>query len=56
MAEIKLQKRDIDFFVSYAHGDLAPVAPLVDLLKRFCRLVVWLALWARNCKNVRLNL
>lgn len=41
MAGIKLQKRDHDFFVSYGHGDLARVAPLVDLLKRRCGLRVW---------------
>ena len=38
---IKLQKRENDFFVSYGHGDLACVTPLVDLLKRVCGLRVW---------------
>lgn len=41
MAGMKLQKRDDDFFVSYGHGDLARVAPLVDLLKRLCGLRIW---------------
>jgi hypothetical protein len=41
MAGIKLQKRDDDFFVSYGHGDLARVAPLVNLLKRVCGLRLW---------------
>ena len=41
MSGIKLQKRDHDFFVSYGHGDLPRVAPLVDLLKRRCGLRVW---------------
>ena len=41
MSGIKLQKRDHDFFVSYGHGDLARVAPLVELLKRRCGLRVW---------------
>jgi TIR domain len=41
MAGIKIQKRDNDFFVSYGHGDLGRVTPLVDLLKRTCGLRVW---------------
>jgi hypothetical protein len=41
MSGIKLQKRDHDFFISYGHGDLALVSPLVDLLKRRCGLRVW---------------
>lgn len=38
---IKLQKRENDFFVSYGHGDLKRITPLVDLLKRVCGLCVW---------------
>lgn len=41
MAGIKLQKRDHDFFVSYGHGDLDRVVPLVNLLKRECGMRVW---------------
>jgi hypothetical protein len=42
MAGIKLQKRDHDFFVSYAHADSARVTPLVNFLKRVCGLRIWL--------------
>ena len=41
MPDIKLQKRDYDFFVSYGHDDRARVVPLVDLLKRVCGLRIW---------------
>jgi hypothetical protein len=41
MAGIKLQKRDYDFFVSYGHGDLDRVVPLVNLLKRECGMRIW---------------
>jgi hypothetical protein len=41
MTGIKLQKRDNDFFVSYGHGDLGRVQPLIDLLRRTCGLRVW---------------
>jgi hypothetical protein len=41
MGGIKLQKRKDDFFVSYGHGDLVRVAPLVGLLKRVCGLGIW---------------
>lgn len=41
MAGIKLQKRDDDFFVSYGHGDLDRVTPVVHLLKRECGLNIW---------------
>jgi len=41
MTGIKLQKREADFFVSYGHGDLARVKPVVDLLKRVCGLRIW---------------
>jgi hypothetical protein len=41
MANAKLQKRDNDFFVSYGHGDVARVLPLVELLRRVCGLQIW---------------
>jgi hypothetical protein len=41
MLGIKLQKRDNDFFISYGHGGLARVLPLIDLLKRDCGLKIW---------------
>lgn len=41
MPGVKLQKRDNDFFVSYGHGDLARVSPLVDLLRKTCGLKIW---------------
>jgi hypothetical protein len=41
MPGIKLQKRDDDFFVSYGHGDLSRVTPLIDLLRRVCGLHIW---------------
>jgi TIR domain len=41
LSEIKLQKRRNDFFVSYGHGDLALVMPLVNLLRRVCGLQIW---------------
>ena len=37
---VKLQKREKDFFISYGHGDLARVAPLISLLKT-CGLKIW---------------
>jgi hypothetical protein len=41
LSDIRLQKRRNDFFVSYGHGDLASVVPLVNLLKRVCGMQIW---------------
>jgi hypothetical protein len=49
MSGIKLQKRNNDFFVSYGHGDLARVVPLVNLLKRICGLQIWFDGTEGNC-------